>query len=367
MKAVIPMILFFALIVSAIAQEEDASNTTTNTTVSSNSTDTDPYSQLLKHLFINIRKPALSSSITATVYSENALFPPFNSCTLESTTSPDFTGTTNTDCFSDDPFNGRLSFQLTFQADPAVVKAAIISRPPEVFTTTFGQTIASPSVISVPSSGDDSQDDTDDEVSNSMIVTVVYNCKSNSNGVVPVRLTLHFGTETENDVVIIWRKNCDNGINGLINYGYLTGDEDQGSEQLHKFGQDAAALITVGASDESTEFFLKLEKPGALQTFLAPLVTSTFSDIVSINVRGNHPQGGLLEGLTITKFQIGYECHRKGEATIETTIGIPPFRNISATWKKGKFLFSHPKNIFLATDRYIFHNFSIFLFLTKFS
>lgn len=108
-----------------------------------------------------------------------------------------------------------------------------------------------------------------------------------------------------------------------------------GSEGLYSFGQDTSAMVTVGASDESTEFYMKLLQPGAQQVFMAPYITSSFSDIVSITIRGNHPQGGIVEGLMITKLQVGYECHRKGEATIEATVAIPPFQNISAVWKKG--------------------------------
>lgn len=282
------------------------------------------------------------------VYSDNTLAVPFNSCALDNPTN-------STSCFQDSTYNDRLTFQITIDSNPATIKSALDSNPAEVKTASAASAIAAPVVKVIAS---DDQDDT-------VLIAVIYNCKSNDNGFVPVQLDLHFGTSPKDDLSIVWQKYCSNGVNDKMLYGYLTGDPDYGTVQLHEFGQDNVALVVVGPSDVSTEFFLKLDEPGANQAFMAPFIRSDFADIVSVTVRGNHPKGGIIEGLSITKFQIGYECLRRGEATIEATIAIPPFRNISAMWKKGKFFPATPhlpKRIILRAllTRYNSHDLALY-------
>lgn len=334
------LLLALALcLVVVTADESSTSNTTTvppfetqpdNATAQSSGADDadiNATASALHTMYINTRKPSLSSPITLAVFSNDELSSAFTNCTLQSPLN-------SSDCFIDDAYNDRLSFQLTVHDASAKFSESMAARPPEVSSTVDGQTIAGPALM-LASLLEDYSNLVNVQDPNSIIVTVKYNCKSNSNGIVPIRLLLHLGEDDKADVTIHWQKVCANGINDKMEYGYLTGAEDIGSALQHSFGTDTAALVTVGASDESTEFFLKLGQPGALQVFLSPYIFSTFSDIVSIHVRGNHPQGGVVEGLKITKFQVGYECHRKGEATIEANIAIPPFQNISAVWKKG--------------------------------
>lgn len=254
------------------------------------------------------------------MFKDNQFTSSFNACSLE-------TPENSSSCFQDDKYNDRLEFQITFQLDAAEILEAFQSHPPTVETTTTGETIASPSVT-VANVTDDGT---------SAKVEMLYNCRSNARGVIPLQLTLSLGKTDDMLLTIHWQKLCENGANDKMEYGYLSGSLTSGNVEQHNFGQETAALLTVLPSDMSTEFFMKLDQAGAYQRFLAPYVASSSLDIASVSIRGNHPQGGVVEGLLLKTFQIGYECHQQGQVIIETNIGIPPFQNISATWKKGLF------------------------------
>lgn len=271
----------------------------------------------IQNMYINTVKPALGSTSTETVYSDGAFVSTFNSCTLD-------TSVNSSDCFVDDVYNDRLEFQFTFQYDPALIRAALDSRPPSITTPSFASSIASPVVIKAQVNDDDT----------TASVIILYNCEPHNHGVVPIRLLLHFGNNSDTDnLSIFWQKSCESGVNSKILYGYLSQSSSDGTSQQHEFGGDDSPLVVVNPSDVSTEFFLKLDVPGAQQAVLSPYISSSSDDVV-ITVRGIHPQGYVLEGLNLISFSIGYECLRQEEATIDASIAIPPFQNITATWKK---------------------------------
>lgn len=271
----------------------------------------------IQNMYINTVKPALGSTTTETVYSSGSLVSSFNSCTLE-------TPVNSSDCFIDDMYNDRLEFRITFQYDPSLIRAALDSLPPSISTPSFASSLASPEIIKARVN--------EDETTASVIV--LYNCKPDNHGVVPIRLLLHFGNDTDKDnLTIHWQKSCESGVNSKLVYGYLSQSSSDGSTQQHQFGGDDAPLVVVNPSDVSTEFFLKLDAPGAQQVFLAPYITSSSENVV-LTVRGNHPQGYVLQGLQLVSFSVGYECSRQVEATIDASIAVPPFKNISVSWKK---------------------------------
>lgn len=271
----------------------------------------------IQNMYINTAKPALGSTTTGTVYSSGSFVSTFNSCTLE-------TPVNSSDCFIDDMYNDRLEFRITFQYDPSLIRAALDSRPPSISTPSFASSVASPEVIKARVN--------DDETTASIVV--LYNCKADNHGVIPIRLLLHFGNNTDEDNLIIhWQKFCESGANSKLIYGYLSQSSSDSSTQQHQFGGDDAPLVVVNPSDVSTEFFLKLDVPGAQQAFLAPYITSS-SENVAVTVRGSHPHGYVLQGLELVSFSVGYECARQDEATIDASIAIPPFKNISVSWKK---------------------------------
>lgn len=274
----------------------------------------------LKNIYINTQKPSRGIYITKSVYSDGVLSPAFNSCDPSENVSS---------CYQDDAYNDRLRFQLSFQIDPEIIDFALSQNPPTVSTDEKGSSIAAPTISNVFVNDDGS----------SGIVEVYYQCQTNAHGTVQFHLSLYLGPMPEDALEIRWEKLCANGPNDKMKFGYLSGDYIFGNVEQHQFGHDTTALLTVLPSDVSTEFFLQLEEEGASQLFHAPYILSSDPDIVTVTVRGNHPQGGILEGTQLTSFQIGYDCHSVGEATIETNIGIPPFNNISATWKKGMLYF----------------------------
>lgn len=267
----------------------------------------------LSKLSIYTFKPSLGTPRTSIVYTNNRLTGIFNSCTLD-------TPVNSSLCFQDDIFNDRLTFRFNFQYNASIIREAFRSTPPSVSAASFASALASPVVIE-PQVTDDT----------TAVVVVLYNCKLNNHGIVPLRLTVHLGDSEQERVVIQWQKACQSGVNSNMLFGYIS---DTADADHHQFGHDTAALLTVAPSDVSTECFLKLDQVGAQQVFLAPLVTTSDESIVSVALRGNHPAGGVLEGLQQSRFQIGYLCHGQGKATIRTSIAIPPFQNVSAMWSK---------------------------------
>lgn len=251
--------------------------------------------------------------MTKTVFDAGQLVPPFNSCNFKVKPKSD-------DCFTDDSYNDRLVFQLTFTISPKEIVDAFQNTPPKL-TFKTDPTIAKPAMVNAVV-----------QVENAIAeIEVRYNCQSS--GAVSLKLQVIVGNDVREKVTIYWQKQCATGVNDKLTYGYLS-PSATGEMQHHSFGGDSSASVIVAPADVSTEFFMKLDQPGAQQIFYAPYVTSSDTAAVKVAVRGNHPQGGVIQGLTDTSFQVGYNCASKGDAVIKATIAVPPFKNITASWRK---------------------------------
>lgn len=278
----------------------------------------------LQWVSLNTRKPALGMFDVEAVFTENHLTPEYNSCTWDTPTNSN-----STDCVVDNEYNDRIMFDMEMQFEHEYFRRFLAAKSPIIETQTSASSIATPTISDVSVNGEKRS-----------MVTVFYNCRSDANGFIALRMSIYFSDNERDTLQVIWHKKCSNGQNDRISSGYLTGDFSKGTQDLQDFGQDTAALLKVSPSDVTTEFFLKLDSTGSYQEFSPPYLTSSDTDTVSLSIRGNHPRGGVLEGLQVSTFQVVYDCHRQGEATIEANVGIPPFNNVSAMWKKGIFYFT---------------------------
>lgn len=279
----------------------------------------------LSSLYINTVKPGRGSPISTPVFKENSLVSLFNSCHAADDDSTRLGG--SADCFEDDAFNDRLTFQITYSISGSVIQKAFEDHPPNLTLLGESEDVAE-SVIS-----DYSVDMKDSNAK----VSISYRCKQNSDAEISLQLRLQFGDDDDSSIDIFWKKVCKSGPNEEIEFGYIVQDKDSGEKENHEFGKDSDAPYVVSPGDVSTEIYLKVSTPGAQQVFLSPYIHSMNSDVVTVSVRGNHPKGGTLQGLLPTSFQVSYECSRKGSSDILVSVAIPPFQNLTTTYRKGMY------------------------------
>lgn len=265
--------------------------------------------------------------MTKPIFKENGLFPPFNACRLAKDDSTRLDEAA--ECFKDDKYNDRIAFEATFRSSGPVVQKAFEDHPPNLILLDESEGVAE-SVISEKS--------VDLKNSNANVV-VVYHCKQDSNADISLQLRLQLGDGDDNIIDIFWKKSCSSGPNEEMEFGYVIQDKDSDEVEHHEFGKDSDAPYVVSPGDVSTEVYLKVNEPGARQAFLAPLVYSKDPEVVTVSVRGNHPKGGILQGLSPTSFQISYECLTKGSSDILISVAIPPFQNVTTTYTKGMYFF----------------------------
>lgn len=301
-----------------------AQSTATNLTTSTVSTNASS-NALLDSLYIDIWKPGLGTDLTETVYKHHSLVGLFNSCRNAQIIPNESTAS----CFQDDIYNDRLKFQMSYRASGSSLKDIFEKHPPKLNVPNDAYAIAVPEIIDVKV----------DSAASTALVVVGYNCKSNMEGIISIDLNMHFGEEDSHIINIPWNKSCKSGKVDNIEFGYLSGDKTNSGAHHTSFENSTNPTLEVAPSDLSTEIYLKLNQPGAQQKFLAPLVSSSDEEITKISIRGNHPEGGVLEGLKTISFQLSYECLKHGTSEISVSVGIPPFKNLTAIWKKGKISF----------------------------
>lgn len=299
--------------VPAGSESDSATNKTSPDTSLENSS-------VLSSLYINTVKPGLGSPVTERVFKDGALHGLFNSCRTVAVDS----SAPDAECFLDDQYNDRLTFEITYGVPGSDIESAFKANPPSLELLGDSSDSSSASIseyhVRAPTSNAE--------------VTVKYYCKRDADSVIDLELKIQFGRDSDSIVTIMWKKNCSSGVNPQLEFGYTTDDHKTGEKLRHPFGSEADRYV-VPPSDVSTEVYAKLQQAGAQQEFLAPFVVSKDPSIVGVVVRGNHPNGGILQGLEMTEFQISYECVRKGSSDISVSVGIPPFDNVTSIWEKG--------------------------------
>lgn len=297
------------------------SSTNTSSSRPSNST-LSPLHSTLATMYIDITKPALKSPITHPVFRDTQLQQLFDSCAAEQSKQQ----INQTACFLDDQYNDRLTFQITYRAPAHLIEQAFENYPPKILLRDTAAThVANPQIHS-----------THVFMSRSTAeIVVLYNCNIATSATIALSLNLRFGDLPEQSISIPWLKNCQSGKHQHLDFGYIIQEHRNSMPMQIKFNDANVIPLIVAPADASTELFLKLQQPGAQQAFLPPYITSSRPEVTKIAVRGNHPSGGIAQGLEDTTFQVSYNCEQKGSTEINLQIGIPPFDNLTASWTKG--------------------------------
>eukprot|EP00177_Eucheuma_denticulatum_P008787 GFKZ01015962.1.p1 GENE.GFKZ01015962.1~~GFKZ01015962.1.p1 ORF type:complete len:592 (+),score=79.64 GFKZ01015962.1:329-2104(+) len=302
-------------------EPQPASPHPTSSSPDSDSNSTAPDSPMAS-LYVFMSKPGLGSSIATSVFKESHLVAPYNSCRLATGDSTRLDE--KSDCFIDDEFNDRVTFEIIYRVHPAAIQKSFDNHPPALLML-----------------GDSAQN-AESNISSTVVeladstakIFVEYRCRSGKNGEISLQLRLQIADGETNVLEIFWKKKCQSGPNSAMEFGYVVQDKDTGEQEHHEFPTEADAPYIVAPGDVSTEMYLKLTVPGAQQTFLAPFVYPRDPDIVTVSVRGNHPKGGVLQGLQASTIQLNYECAMKGSSDVLVSVGIPPFNNVTTTFEK---------------------------------
>jgi len=280
----------------------------------------------LLSMYINIAKPGLGNEVLSeVVYKEHSLSGLFNSCAVAASDASEGHLLNVSSCYQDDQYNDRISFAMTYLSPGNYIEDSFAENPPVLDIIGESGKLATPEI-------------TETKVNlgkSTALVTVSYHCDPDSNGTLHLKLRLQFDEGDENKLSLLWTKVCKGGVNDNIEFGYVAADRENASPTHHSFSREDGSPLIVHPSDVSTEVYAKLGQAGAQQEFLAPFVTASNSEIVTISVRGNHPDGGVLKGLESNSFLIIYECLSKGSSDIDVTVGIPPFQNLTTRFSKG--------------------------------
>lgn len=279
-------------------------------------------SSSLLGLSLSVSRPGLGKErLTTTVFQNGHLVKNFSSCSAANTSpdSADLKFSNVTGCYTDSIYTDRIMFDFSFNRD-GLEKQLRDHKPELQFSgdfaePTIAETIFKPSL----STGK---------------VSILYNCKPDAEASLGLRLTLSFGAGPSETLHVYWVKECKGQDNDELQFGHVVPHGEKGRDTRTPFATEDVPLI-VAPSDVSTEIFFKLDVTGAQQAFLAPMIVSSDPDVVTVAVRGNHPEGGILSGLEVTTFQVMYECLKPtGSSEISISVGIPPFNNLTASYKK---------------------------------
>jgi hypothetical protein len=242
------------------------------------------------------------------------------------------TEATSGTCWSEDVFDDRAHFDLRF--DPEAVSNAELT---ELLTGLGGDHLA-PRVRSSTGRANPSVPEVKiDAASASGTITVKYRCAGGGAGNETSFLTMHVPLSVSSSVNISWTKVCGSGPMEHLKFGYL--DHNRKSVLFNgdgTHGDEKEVGLEVSPHDLSTILTLQLEAPVYALDFHAPFVTSSRPDDVQHFVRGARSDGTMLSIVPpeVTEVSIMYECKASVSAEFSVTIGIPPWKNLTASWTK---------------------------------
>lgn len=161
--------------------------------------------------------------------------------------------------------------------------------------------------------------------------TVFYNCqREGAETEVFSSLELSLSVSNETAVEFRWGKLCKSGVNKLLDLSYEANDGETVS--FYNDFQRAHALI-VPPTVALTQLHMSIAAPAVYQRFEPASVSSSASKVVSVVARGIAGNGTLTAGAP-TILSIMYECLSLGKATIEVKIPVPPWSDLTASFRK---------------------------------
>lgn len=160
---------------------------------------------------------------------------------------------------------------------------------------------------------------------------IYYNCVMGKPGTFPIGIRIPV---TKDHVIETgWLKTCGHGRFEYLNFGFL----DHTSQFVPfnadgTYGVDEHRRLEVGPMDPSTDLKAQLKVPATNLEFLNPHVMSNSPD-VGVKLRSTVAASTFLDD-SETTFTVLYDCEAKATADIKFTVAIPPWDNVTATWRK---------------------------------
>lgn len=163
--------------------------------------------------------------------------------------------------------------------------------------------------------------------------TILYSCIMGKPGIFPI--SIHMPITTEKSFDTGWVKECGEGRNSFFDIGFENhqGDDIVFNSDGTYNGMEEKKTLDVGPMDASTSLFIKLKEPVQNLDFLTPYIMTDSSD-VSVKLRGTIAAGSLNSD-SKTSFNVLYSlCTGPSTANIKFMLAIPPWDNVTATWRK---------------------------------
>lgn len=132
-----------------------------------------------------------------------------------------------------------------------------------------------------------------------------------------------------------WSKTCGSGVLNDVSFGYL--DHNRDIVPFHadgSHGDDQRVGMEVSPHSSATVLSLRLDSAVQSLDFLAPYVTSSQPEDVQFSVRGSRIDGTILTPGEPAEISIMYDCVAAVNSLFTATIGIPPWKNLTASWTK---------------------------------
>lgn len=217
--------------------------------------------------------------------------------------------------YLDNAYNDRISFRLDYTPDSSDYK---ISEPTIAVTSDSGIEPQLQDFQNDPENGDGS-------------FTIVYRCLAD--GPEESYISLHLQVTGSHSIDTAWKKVCGRGRYEHVEFGFTAHNmETVLFNKDGTYGTEEQKALEVGPLDTSTELSMKLVSPAYTLDFGDPYVASD-SEYVSAYLR-NTVAGGTVTSDTPTKFSVVYECHATETANIVFSVAIPPWDNVTVSWRK---------------------------------
>lgn len=160
---------------------------------------------------------------------------------------------------------------------------------------------------------------------------IIYYCAMDKPG--QAIISIHFLVTESHSVRTAWVKECGQGRFEHMRFGFLNHQGDLVEFNADgTYGSDERKTLEVGPMDTTTDLVAGLNPPATNLDFQTPYVTSD-NDEVFVMLRST-VRAGRFSSDVDTKFTILHECDRKSVANIRFTAAIPPWDNLTATWRK---------------------------------
>ena len=170
-----------------------------------------------------------------------------------------------------------------------------------------------------------------DEADSVGFFTIHYHCQQGIGGNAFVGMTMQI--TKDHKLTVSWSKECGKGRFDKVEFGFMAHDRSVSLfNEDGTYGQLEQKRLEVGPTDTSTDLIMKLVPPAYNLDFKVPIISSDSPDVL-VSLRGAITADTLTSEQT-THFSVYYECNAMSKAEIKFSVAIPPWDNVTASWRK---------------------------------